>query len=164
MGMKSLYVGWEDGNLLLNGADTMVQLNNPIVIIGYQFSCSSLPFVAAGDMVLMQIAWFAGPAKPTFTGPPSAYLNVMGNPDFGPNQPNNPNASTLGGGIGGNGMLFGAILKSANGESANQIVAIADLEIELNAGDWIAAHMDGGASTSKITDGEIQGEIFYYNP
>ena len=93
MPLKTLYVGWEDGNLLLNGADTMVQLNNDIIITGYEFSCSELPFAVIGDMVLMQIAGLPGPAKPTFSGKPSDYLNTIGNPDFGPNTPDNPNAS-----------------------------------------------------------------------
>ena len=42
MPLKTLYVGWEDGNLLLNGADTMVQLKNDIVItwLPVQLQCA----------------------------------------------------------------------------------------------------------------------------
>src|SRR5271166_966125 len=159
--MPSIYVGWEDGNMLLNGADNAVQVNQDITIYGYQFSCSNLVFAPMGAMVLLQVAAFPGPNKPSYSGKPSDYFNGIGNPDFGPNMPDNPNASQLGGGIGGGGILFSAILKSANGNSANQCVAISDIDFQVPKGSWIAVHMDGGGSSVKPTDGEIQGVIFY---
>jgi len=158
---SSLYVGLEDGNLLLNGIDNTVQVNQDITIYAYEFSASILVFADMGAMVLMQVAVFPGPGPPTYSGRPSDYLNVVGNSDFGPSVVNNPNASQIGGGIGGGGMLCSLILKSALGESANQAVALSGLEFQAPKGSWIAVHLDGGGSSTKVTDGEIQGAIFY---
>jgi hypothetical protein len=160
--MPVLSVGWEDGNMLLNGADTYVKTNVPIIITGYQISVSELPFAAMGDMVLFMLGW--SPTVPTFSGKPSNYFNGVPNPDFGSNTSSNPNASQLGGGIGGSGVFFSAILKSANGEAANQNFALSGLAILIPAGSYIVAHMDGGGSASRVTDGEIQGCIFYSYP
>ena len=159
---SSLYLGWEDGNLLLNGADNWVQTTREITIIGYQLSFSNLVFAEMGTMVLFQLV--ASAAKPTFGGAPSYYLNVPPNPDFGSSTPYNPNNSELGGGIGGAGVVAAFILKSGLGESANQgdsIMFPAGYGMVVPAGGYLTAHMDGGGSTTKITDAEIQGPIFY---
>jgi hypothetical protein len=157
--MNSLYLGFEDGNLLLNGADDSVQTTRAITILGYQLSFSDLVFSDMGAMVLLQLA--ALPTAPTYGPAPSFYLNVPPNPDFTANTQENPNASELGGGIGGTGVFAAFILKSGNGESANQAVALMGLSIPVPAGGYIVAHMDGGGAANKVTDGEIQGVIFY---
>lgn len=159
--MPSLYIGWEDGNMLLNGADDYVKVNVPIVITGYQISASSLPFANMGTMVLMQLA--ALPAVPS-ASPPANYIGTTPNPDFSANAAVNPSNSQLGGGIGGGGIFASIILKGASGAAANQSFCISGLDIPVAAGWYIVAHIDGGGSTRSTTDGEIQGCIYYTYP
>ena len=160
--MGTLYVGWEDGNLLLNGADTYVQTTRAITITGYPTEfLSNLVFSNMGAMVLLQLAGL--PTKPSFGGAPSYYLNVPSNPDFTSNTPYNPNASQLGGGIGGSGVFAAFILKSGLGASANQIVSSPPgLSLPVPAGGYIVAHMDGGGSGTRVTDAEVQGTLICY--
>ena len=169
--MKSISFGWEATNLLNNGADSYVEVVNPIVLNALQGNVAiAFPSARMGYFgtntesgfaeVLAQ--GFIASAKPNFAGGNAEYFNgpVAGNADFAnASGLSAPGVSTVAGAAPISGGLFASILKTNAPDAAFVPISVSGLSLVIPAGSWIVFHADH-AGVGPV-DFELQLTMFY---
>jgi hypothetical protein len=157
--------GWEISNIDNNGADVFFEVRDTMILnavnVDVAFMITSLPAQAGFAEVLCDGGVSRG-AKPTFGGPPQAYIGFPPSSNFGTLTPHNPNRLNVG--LGGvvQDLFFNVILKTwvpadgTGGYTSRQVYA--QLGLALNKGDYLVFHMDHAGVGGDV---EMQAVLTY---
>jgi len=141
--------GWEISDINNNGADLYFEVLNAMVLntmnIDVAFMLTGPP-AQAGFAEVLCMGGVSRGAKPTFSDPPPAYINLPPNPNFARLAVHNPN--NLSNGIGGvvSGLFYTVILKTwvpvdGTASSTYRHVVVSP-GLVLSKGDFLVFHMD----------------------
>jgi hypothetical protein len=141
--------GWEIDNINNNGADLYFEVLDAMVLntidIDVAFMLTSPPAQPGFAEVLCMGAVSRG-AKPTFSPPPAAYINIPASSNFARLAEHNPNNLNTGTGGVVSGLFYSVILKTwvptdGTASSTSRHVSVGP-RLTLSKGDFLVFHMD----------------------